>query len=328
MPMRPSTPTVVFIAGSGRSGSTLVERMLGEIPSFVNVGELIDIFRRVYAGDELCGCGDPFSQCAFWREVGERAFGGWNSELVAEMSDLQSQVARQRHIPHLLSPVQRQTFRGSLERYRSRYVELYQAIALTAGAQVVVDASKWPAQALALSRSAIDLRVIHVVRDVRGVAWSMNKRDLVRPHATGEREVMFHQGVVAAAGRWAICQSEVDAVRLSGTPTVLLPYEELVTRSRAVVGLTLERLRLPVADGDLEHLGAHEAELGASHGLSGNPSRFTAGVTPLRPDEEWREKMPRASQSLLAMIGTPQRVRTRWVKGTRRPVEHSVAEEA
>ena len=35
-------PIVVYIAGSGRSGSTLLERALGQIPGFDNVGELID----------------------------------------------------------------------------------------------------------------------------------------------------------------------------------------------------------------------------------------------------------------------------------------------
>ena len=50
-------PIVVYIAGSGRSGSTLLERALGEIPGFVNVGELIDLYRRVADHGELCGCG-------------------------------------------------------------------------------------------------------------------------------------------------------------------------------------------------------------------------------------------------------------------------------
>lgn len=324
--MRTDEPTVVFIAGSGRSGSTLVERMLGEIEGFVNVGEFIDLFRRVHAGDELCGCGQRFSQCDFWREVGERAFGGWSPDVVGQVAELQSQVARQRHIPHLLSPYQRTVFRQARDRYQEAYRKLYHAIARTAGARVIVDASKWPAQALALSRSPIDLRVIHVVRDVRGVAWSMNKRDFVRPHATGAREVMFHQGFAAAGARWVAAQSEVDAVRLSGTPTALLRYEELVTGARRAISRSLDDLDLAVADDELAHLGRHEADLGASHGLSGNPSRFTAGVTPLRLDEEWRVIMPRSSQALLAVIATPHRVRTRWINGTRRQPDPVSAE--
>jgi len=42
----PPGPPVMYIAGSGRSGSTMLERVLGEMPGFVNVGELIDLFRR------------------------------------------------------------------------------------------------------------------------------------------------------------------------------------------------------------------------------------------------------------------------------------------
>lgn len=322
--MEARTPTVLFLAGSGRSGSTLVERMLGQIPGFVNVGEVIDLFRRVYLGDELCGCGTRFSQCAFWREVGDRAFDGWNTELVAEVAGLQARVARQRYIPHHLSPRKRARFRSDAEVYRQRYVELYQAISATAGARIVVDASKWPAQAMALSRSSLDLRVIQVVRDVRGVAWSMNKRDLIRPHATIGREVMFRQGIVTAATRWTLCQAEVDAVRLTGTPVAVLSYEDLATNARSAVATVLELLSLHVDDADLSHLRRHEADLGSSHGLSGNPSRFTAGVTPLRIDEEWRDKMPRPSQALLAMIGSPHRLRGTWAGGSRRPTQPAV----
>lgn len=322
----PDAPTVVFIAGSGRSGSTLVERMLGGVPGFVNVGELIDLFRRVYEGDELCGCNQPFSQCDFWAEVGDRAFGGWSPKLVMETADLQAQVARQRHIPHLLSPYQRQAFKTSLNEYGKRYVHLYRAIAATAGARVVVDASKWPAQAVALSRSSLDLRVVHIVRDVRGVAWSMSKRDVVRPHARRDREVMFHQGIVAAASRWVLCQAEVDAVRLGGAPVTLLKYESLVKHARLEVERVLDLLDLAVPSRDLHHLGTHEAQLGASHGLSGNPSRFSAGVTPLKLDEEWRENMPRRSQALLGVMGVPQRVREIWLDRSRRPLDYVVEE--
>lgn len=309
--MAEGPPTVVFLAGSGRSGSTLVERLLGGIPGFVNVGELIDIPRRVFAGDERCGCGEPFSACPFWAEVGDRAFGGWTRQVVGEMEALQVSVARQRHMPHHLSPWRTHSFTSYAREYRERYARLYSAIATTAGAQVVVDASKWPAQALALSRGPIDLRVIHVVRDVRGVAWSLSKRDLVRPHATQSREVMFHQGVLSAAGWWAVCQAEVDALRVSGTPVTRIQYERLVTGAVATLTTALDSLGLGVEPEGLRHVGTRSAELGPSHGLSGNPSRFREGLTPLRLDEEWRKKMPRVSQAALGILGLPERVRSR-----------------
>ena len=54
---------VLYIAGVGRSGSTLLERMLGAVPGSVNTGELNAIFSRVATQDQRCGCGEPFSAC-------------------------------------------------------------------------------------------------------------------------------------------------------------------------------------------------------------------------------------------------------------------------
>src|SRR5215471_2861256 len=95
-------PIVIYIAGSGRSGSTMLERVLGEMPGFVNVGELIDLFRHVERHGERCGCGEPFADCPFWASVGKRAFGGWDTESVAGVRMLLSQVSRQRRMPQLL----------------------------------------------------------------------------------------------------------------------------------------------------------------------------------------------------------------------------------
>src|SRR5215472_7373359 len=95
-------PIVVYIAGSGRSGSTLLERTLGEIPGFVNVGELIDLFRREASRADRCGCGLPFGDCPFWASVGERAFGGWAAPCIADVHPLQRRVAQQRYLPRLL----------------------------------------------------------------------------------------------------------------------------------------------------------------------------------------------------------------------------------
>ncbi len=91
---------VLYIVGVGRSGSTLLERMLGAVPGSVNAGELNAIFSRVATQDQRCGCGEPFSACPFWQAVGDRAFGGWGS-VTKRMASLQPRVVRQRFVPHL-----------------------------------------------------------------------------------------------------------------------------------------------------------------------------------------------------------------------------------
>ncbi|MGN6302711.1 MAG: sulfotransferase, partial [Angustibacter sp.] len=205
-------PTVVFIAGSGRSGTTLLERVVGAVPGFAAVGELLDLPRRVAPLDEMCGCGKPFSQCAIWQAVGQRAFGGWSEQNLRELHELQARVARQRHLPRLLVSRQGTAFDRDVREYAARYLRIVTAVAQESSARVVVDASKWPALALALHRGGVDVRVLHLVRDVRGVAHSLSRNDIERPHTTGEADVMFSQTPAAGAARWLATQTEMDLV--------------------------------------------------------------------------------------------------------------------
>src|SRR6516164_8448816 len=267
-------PIVVYIAGSGRSGSTLLERALGEIPGFVNVGELIDLYRRTAAQDERCGCGAAFAECPFWARVGDRAFGGWPEQKLAATHRLQGRVARQRRMPRLLAmPLAGHQFR---------------AVAAEAGAACVVDASKWPVQALALARAGLDVRVIHLVRDVRGVAYSLGKRDVSRPHAVGDADVMTHLSPAEAAARWVAVQSQAGLLRRCGLPVARMRYEDFVRQPRQAVAAALAGIGLAVPSGNLAHIGDGRVRLGTSHGLSGNPSRFRGGEITLRADETWR----------------------------------------
>lgn len=68
---------VLFIGGYGRSGSTLLDRMLGQMEGFFSAGELRYIWDRSFAENQLCGCGKPFKKCAFWSTViDETSFDG------------------------------------------------------------------------------------------------------------------------------------------------------------------------------------------------------------------------------------------------------------
>ena len=303
-------PIVVYIAGSGRSGSTLLERALGEIPGFVNVGELIDLYRQVAAQGERCGCGQPFAQCPFWSRVGDRAFDGWQEQKLAATSQLQGKVARQRRMPRLLAMrLAGARFRAEVAAYGVSYTGLYRAIAAEAGAACVVDASKWPVQALALARAGLDVRVIHLVRDVRGVAYSLGKRDVSRPHAVAGADVMTRLSPAEAAARWVAVQSQTGMLRWCGLSVTRMRYEEFVRHPRQAVEAALAGIGLPVPAAHLAHLGDGRVLLGTSHGLSGNPSRFRDGEITLRADETWRASMSRRDRLIVTAIGLPLMLR-------------------
>ena len=58
----------------------------------------------------------------------------------------------------------------------SYYARTYAAIAQVSGRRVVIDSSKHASLAFCLSTSpALDLRVVHVIRDSRAVAYSWSR---------------------------------------------------------------------------------------------------------------------------------------------------------
>ena len=51
---------ILNITGWGRSGSTILGSILGEIEGFFYAGEIRNIWNRVLLENRLCGCGVPF----------------------------------------------------------------------------------------------------------------------------------------------------------------------------------------------------------------------------------------------------------------------------
>jgi glycosyltransferase involved in cell wall biosynthesis len=316
-------PVVLYIAGSGRSGSTLLERTLGEMPRAVNVGELIDLFWRAAPRDERCGCGQVFSECPFWAGVGARAYGGWSARQLDAVHQLQRRVARQRFMPRLLAlPHGTDSFRVDVARYGREYAPLYAAIAAQAGADYVVDASKWPVQALALARAGLDVRVIHLVRDVRGVAYSLSKADVRRPHAVGQQDLMYRRAPANAALRWVACQSQAELLGRRGLPVTRMRYEDFVRDPRRTVQAALAALGVPATPGDLAHISDTDVVLGPSHGLSGNPARFREGRITLRADETWRTQMSARDRRVVTAIGLPHLLAYRHSRPQPTALEH------
>jgi len=299
--------TVVYIVGAGRSGSTLLERMLGAFPGYVNVGELVGLFHRTVTQDERCGCGEPFSTCPFWQAVGEQALGGWDAERVAELAGLKDRVARQRYLPRLVLPRLANAEQSrDLQRYGELHERLYRVVAERAGAQVVVDASKGPAPALALRHApGLDVRVLHLVRDVRGVAYSWSKPEVERPHSTQEAyQHMANFSVARTAARWTRVEAEALAMTSLARHAATVRYEDLVADPGPTLQKALGDLGLPVP-ATVDHVQGQVVTLGASHGIGGNPSRFRLGEIRLRVDEAWRQQLAPRDKVVSTAIGLP-----------------------
>lgn len=310
----PARPRVLYLGGFGRSGSTLLERVLAQTPGWATVGELVDLSRSVAPDDERCGCGAPFSSCPTWRAVGEAAFGGWDPLRLARLADLRETVARQRRVPQLLA-VARRPGRSTLHRlvveYQREYGLIYRAAAAVHGAHTLVDSSKGPAHGLALGLASGEdagyhMSMVNLVRDPRGVAYSWSRRRLDRPQASQGRRQMWSVGVGRAAAQWAALQSEMDLIgRAGAVPVTRIRYEDLVSSPRVALTDLMTAVGSPPGPLDLTHVGPHSVTLGASHGLAGNPSRFRHGTIDLTIDDAWLRALPPQERRLVTVTTWP-----------------------
>ena len=298
----PDRPRIAFLGGFGRSGSTLLERMLNEVPGVSAVGETVHLWQRGLRDDERCGCGEPFSRCPHWQAVGDAAFGSWDQLDVDHVLELKAAVERTRHVPRLAAPAVSAKQARALDEYCDLYRRLYRGVAAVTGDTVLVDASKHASLAYALRRAAdLDLRVLHMVRDSRGVAYSWSKR--VRRTEIADGEVyMPRYSPARAAVLWTANNTLFDLLGRLGTPVHRLRYEDLLAAPARVLGEVLAYLGLPADDEALRFLASDSAELGASHTIGGNPMRFSTGRLSLRPDEAWRREMPPAARRQVSAL--------------------------
>lgn len=299
-------PRIAFLGGFGRSGSTLLERMLAEVPGVTAIGESVHLWERGLRDDENCGCGEPFSRCPRWQAVGAAAFGGWQNLDVDQVLALKSAVDRTRYVPRLAAPAASAKQARAVGEYCDLYRRLYRGVAEVTGDAVLVDASKHASLAFALRRAAdLDLRVLHMVRDSRGVAYSWSKK-VRRTEITDGEVYMPRYSPAQAAVLWTANNTLFDLLGRLGTAVHRFRYEDLVAQPAAVLGEVMAYLGLPADDETLGFLRSDSAELGVSHTIGGNPMRFSTGRLTLRADEAWRREMPpRAKLGVSALTAWP-----------------------
>jgi hypothetical protein len=293
---------VLYIAGLGRSGSTVLGNVLGEIEGFFHGGEFNFIWERNLLENRLCGCGASFDECEVWGSVLKRAFGGMDGTEARQIIRLQSLGTRTRHVPLMLFPRGRRMLASRLQKYLVCLEKLYRAVQESTGSRVIVDSSKLPSYGYVLGMTpGIDLYVVHLIRDPRAAAYSHMKEP--RPDAD-KRTYMYRVNTLKSSLLWSAWNVASEALwrNFSGR-YMRLRYEDFVEKpQRAVEGilgmLHEDAHRLPF-------VGERDARLGVSHTVSGNPNRFRTGQVRLRPDDEWSHRMRLRDKALVTLLTLP-----------------------
>jgi hypothetical protein len=309
---------LVYIAGTGRSGSTLVGGVLASSPGVVGVGEVRHIWSRGLGQGWLCGCGASFDKCPFWNDVlDDGALHRSNVDL-EEVAHSERTLLRVQNSPRALWWAKNQRgLRATHAHYLDVVERLYLSIARVSGAEAIVDTSKNPVYgALVGTLESIDLRVVHLLRDPRATAYSW-----LNPKPSPDRgpgASMDRLGAVKSAFLWSWWNAITDALwpEASERPVVRVRYESIVFDPEPVLRDIRDRVLPEQAGAPLPLRGSY-ASLSVTHSVSGNPSRLEVGSIAIKADERWRESLSKQRQAIVLAIagGDMHRYGYRWGSG-------------
>jgi hypothetical protein len=96
---RPESFELLAVVGTTRSGTTLLDMLLGDTPAVFSGGKPRTIWERDYLRGQPCSNGEPIQRCEFWSEVMPKAFGSVGQpdpapHQVAEWKRLARRIAR------------------------------------------------------------------------------------------------------------------------------------------------------------------------------------------------------------------------------------------
>jgi len=300
----PAEPKVLYIAGNGRSGSTLINQILGEVEGWFGAGELWYVWHNT-----VCGCGARVQQCEFWGPTMRRIRQGPASvdPLAVERRELGGGPAK-------LLAVARERRRRAAGRppslaYPELHTALYREIQAASDANVIVDASKLLMPALLTSLTECELYLLHIVRDPRAYAYAWSRERLKTPQ------------LGRSFPQWSPRRSSLTWLRRHATIEtalrrrlrsryLLLRYEDFAARPLSAMRSICALVGEPHAK--LPFLDEKTVRLRRNHNVEGNVTRFLEGPVAIAEDDEWRAARPRRQALVATLIGAPLMPRYRY----------------
>jgi hypothetical protein len=293
--------SIIYIAGAGRSGSTIVQSILGQQPGVCALGEVSELWTEGFYNNRLCGCSRRFLDCDFWQSVVHNAYGP--APDIEAIRRLARSVDSRRATPlHVLGCGSR-AFRAATRSYADALLRLYGSALECSGATTVVDSSKHSNHGLVLAQEPrLNLHVVHLVRDPRAVVFSWMR--LVRNLNVGEREAfMTRYSSRQSALAWNLRNVTANLAGRRAVTYTRVRYEDFAAQPKATIAKILTAAGhkgVPVS-----FASEREVTLEPTHIMWGNPKKFSHGRIPIELDDEWRDSLRWRDRATVAALTWP-----------------------
>jgi hypothetical protein len=305
--------------GRGHSGSTVLDFMLGNHQKIQSTGELTSGF-GFRSGLEHCSCQASLDECELWGNIRKELRQLHPETGLDDFGEMMDYMVRFYRIPQIKTqqglPVWVKT------KYEPMTYDLYNLIAMHSGRTYIVDSSKDMAHAYyLLTRFPGKTKIIHLVRDGRGVMWSRLRR------LRAGQPFQFLRRYYAPKSHWAFMILTVLSWDFANGVGLLfgLLHQDRVIQVRyedLCCSPAQELIRIG------EFLGLDMAELTAKlekaepfrigHSVGGNAMRHSSsGEFVFKPDHSWRMHLPVRYQRLFVLLAFPIALYYGYLRGNR-----------
>ena len=282
-------PKIIYIAGAGHSGTTLLDLALDTSPDTFSVGELkhLDQFLTGTDKKRTDDTGATAKESRFWSWFYEQR----NRYLPQARTERVLSLKNRLHI----------LLRGKPATIPQRYIDneqLYADIQRQAASvtgtepAVIIDSSKVLSRLVELQeRTELELYVVHVVRDARGVAYSYYKHS--RP-------------TVGRIFEWLASNLGIARYAKKNLPTgsyLRIRYEDFAAKPEETIQYITNLIGLAIDTDDI----VKKLNQKPSYRFGGNGMR-TQAISNIKPDTSWQRELPLRYKLLAAPSNWPLRL--------------------
>lgn len=305
---------LVYIASIGRSGTTLLECILGAHSQITTCGEVQIWPHEIMQGGVLpCGSGKYVHEDPFWTEMRRRVDPLKQPEPQIHFFREQHNAGRTLRLERLRDFGKQQLSEDvakQVQQYSQNNYDMFSTfldiIEETTGVRPrwVVDASKDPYRLLWFIRSNLfNIKVFHLVKNPRGFVYSVTKRWLNSDDRFRNQKRLYYTARQSLA--WVIqnhLSSKIAETHLDADNYRLIQYEELASNPKETFRDVCKVIGCRYEEQAMDNFRA-----GGLFAIAGNPMRQETRDIEL--DQKWQKCLPRSSRRVTELVTKVNRSR-------------------
>jgi len=269
---------LLYIISQRRSGSTLIENLLGQHQQVISVGE----FRMLHGHylkqgpgsiwDWKCNCGVHIEDCKFWSNYYQLV----NNENLKNETALKYKISFWQWIQVLFGNINSIVKKNNIQGKRISHftLDVYNNIKKDFPGKQIVDSSKDSLQGYYLTQNSEDVIILYLKRQLRATASSKYKRALMKGQTVSLIKMLILSFLTE------IFNNRI--VRLISEERVFsFSYEEFIKKKELIYRQILTVTNLP------EKPIPEFFQPYPSHSIGGTPNRFKK--SPITYDDSWKQ---------------------------------------